>query len=374
MSQSSADPSRPAAADDLSGCVLAGYSVLSRLGRGAMAEVYLAEQRSLRRRVALKILRRDLASDPAYVARFHQEAQAAASLVHANIVQIYEIGCADGLHFIAQEYVAGANLAELIATSGAAEVELATSVARQVAAALARAAEQGVVHRDIKPENILLSAGGDVKVADFGLARLIAPEATNLTQTGFTMGTPLYMSPEQIEGRPLDVRSDLYSLGVTCYHLLAGRPPFSGQTAVQVALLHLNTDPDPLEELRPEAPREFCQIIARLMAKRPEDRYATPRQLLDALAGVAGGKGGQGSGRAAVTRSLAPPSGGSGGSSSAPNAARAHGSATERLQVLMNAPDTGTGARWGWMAAALAAAFAIGLAAAWLTHDVPLLP
>ena len=220
---------------------MAGYQLLRRLGQGAMAEVYLAEQISLRRQVAFKVLRANLATDATYVQRFHQEARAAAQLVHANIVQIYEVGCVDGVHFIAQEYVQGLNLAELLARRGRPTCAGRLDIMRQVAAALHKAAEHGIVHRDIKPENIMLAASGEVKVADFGLARLYSQDATptNLTQVGVTMGTPLYMSPEQVEGRPLDPRSDIYSLGVTCYQMLTGEPPFRGETALSVAVQHL---------------------------------------------------------------------------------------------------------------------------------------
>ena len=213
-----------------------------------MAEVYLAEQERLKRRVAVKILRPELAGDRVYLQRFQLEAQAAASLVHANIVQIYEVGCVDQLHYIAQEYVQGQNLRDYVARHGPPDLPHALSIMRQVAAALAKAAEQGVVHRDIKPENIMLTASGEVKVADFGLARLTREGAANdLTQIGITLGTPLYMSPEQVEGKPLDPRSDIYSLGVTCYHMLAGVPPFAGETALGVAVQHLKTRPQPLE-------------------------------------------------------------------------------------------------------------------------------
>ena len=206
-----------------------------------MAEVYLAEQQSLRRQVAFKILRRDLAEDPQYVQRFHQEARAAARLVQANIVQIYEVGKSDGLHYIAQEYVKGQNLKQYLHRHGAVDSLLAVNIMRQVASALVKAAENRVTHRDIKPENILLATNGEVKVADFGLARVVAEGQKNhLTQVGITMGTPLYMSPEQVEGKAVDPRSDLYSFGVTCYEMLAGRPPFEGETPLNVAVQHLS--------------------------------------------------------------------------------------------------------------------------------------
>jgi serine/threonine-protein kinase len=281
------EPVRPSAADpesDLSGRTLGDFKLLRRLGRGAMAEVYLAEQPKLRRQVALKVLKGGLASDATYVARFQNEAMAAAALVHANIVQIYEVGQSDGVHFIAQEYVAGLNLREWISRHGPLEAKPAVDVLRQAAAALGKAAQAGIVHRDIKPENIMISTGGEVKVADFGLARITRDDdALALTQVGVTMGTPLYMSPEQVEGRSLDPRSDLYSLGVTCYHMLAGAPPFNGETALAVAVQHLQNRPRRLEEIRPDLPPGLCRIVHRMLEKDPKERYASARDLLREL-------------------------------------------------------------------------------------------
>lgn len=279
-------PVRPAAGEDadLAGRALGDFKLLRRLGRGAMAEVYLAEQQSLRRQVALKVLKTGLAGDVNYVQRFQNEARAAASLVHANIVQIYEVGFADGVHYIAQEYVQGLNLREWMQRNGPPDVKLTVAVMRQTAAALHKAAQTGIVHRDIKPENIMLSKTGEVKVADFGLARIAREDdVLHLTQVGITMGTPLYMSPEQVEGKQLDSRSDLYSFGVTCYHLLAGSPPFNGETALAVAVQHLNTPPRRLEESRPELPAGLARIVHKLMQKKPDDRYATARELLTDL-------------------------------------------------------------------------------------------
>jgi eukaryotic-like serine/threonine-protein kinase len=269
---------------DLSGRQLGDFRLLRRLGRGAMADVYLADQARLKRRVAVKILRPELAGDRTYLQRFELEAQAAASLVHANIVQIYEVGCVDQLHYIAQEYVPGQNLREYIVRHGPPDLSHALSIMRQVAAALSKAAEQGVVHRDIKPENIMLTAGGEVKVADFGLARVTREGAANdLTQVGITLGTPLYMSPEQVEGKPLDPRSDIYSFGVTCYHMLSGVPPFRGETALGVAVQHLKRQPEPLESLRGDLPPALCRIVHQMLAKDPSRRTATARDLLREL-------------------------------------------------------------------------------------------
>jgi tRNA A-37 threonylcarbamoyl transferase component Bud32 len=266
---------------DLSGRQLGDYRLLRRLGRGGMAEVYLAEQSSLKRQVAFKVLKAELATNENYVKRFHQEAQAAASLIHASIVQIYEVGEIEGVHFIAQEYVQGKNLREYLDRNGALDVRLAVLIMRQVAAALYRAAQQGIVHRDIKPENVLIAASGEVKVADFGLARVVREgEALNLTQVGVTMGTPLYMSPEQAEGKPLDHRSDLYSLGVTCYHMLAGQAPFRGETALSLAVQHIKSPPEPLEKVRPDLPEALCRIVHRLLDKKPSNRYSSARELL----------------------------------------------------------------------------------------------
>ncbi len=269
---------------DLSGRRLGDYQLLRRLGRGGMAEVYLAEQTSLKRQVAFKVLKSSLSNDTTYIKRFHVEAQAAASLVHSGIVQIYEVGCQDGVHFIAQEYVQGQNLREFLVRHGPPDVRMAVRVMLQVAAALNRAAERGIVHRDIKPENIMLGRGGEVKVADFGLARVTrGHDAVNLTQVGVTMGTPLYMSPEQVEGKSLDHRSDLYSFGVTCYHMLAGAPPFRGETALSVAVQHLKGTPERLENVRPDLPPALCRTVHKLLEKDPARRYHTARELIQDL-------------------------------------------------------------------------------------------
>ena len=273
---------------DLVGKKLKDYNILRRLGRGAMAEVYLAQQTSLNRPVALKVLDEKLASDPSYVRRFHHEARAAASLVHSSIVQIYEVGDAEGFHYIAQEYVPGRNLGEIIHARGAIQPRLALDILRQVAAALVKAASEGIVHRDIKPENIMLARSGDVKVADFGLARAQGDGGVNMTQVGVTMGTPLYMSPEQIEGGELDSRSDIYSLGVTAYHMLTGSPPFSGDSPLSVAVQHLNQKAEPVANRRPDIPERFAAIIDRMLAKKPSDRYTDPAALLRDLHQLAG--------------------------------------------------------------------------------------
>jgi serine/threonine-protein kinase len=279
--------SEPAAAlqADLSGRNLGGYRLLRRLGSGAMGDVYLAEQQSLGRQVALKVLRGDRSLHPVAVERFSQEARAAASLVHGNIVQIHEVACIDGVHFLAEEYVAGPSLKAWLQSRGPLDPLQALSVLSQVGSALAKSAQAGVVHRDIKPENLLVTPAGEVKVADFGLARVLEDDL-ELTQQGMALGTPLYMSPEQAAGRPVDVRSDLYSLGATVYHLLAGQPPFTGPTSLAVALAHQREQPVPLAAFRPELPAGLGRIVEQLLAKTPEERCESPTELLQAVEAV----------------------------------------------------------------------------------------
>jgi serine/threonine-protein kinase len=245
-----------------------------------MADVYLAEQKSLGRQVALKVLHARLAHDGVYVERFHNEARAAAALVHPNIVQIYEVGEAGGIHYIAQEYVVGKGLDEILDRQGPLDEGMVLDILRQVTSALCRAAEVGIVHRDIKPANILFSTSGALKVADFGLARVLSADNKTLTQVGVAMGTPLYMSPEQIEGRPVDARSDIYSLGITTYHLLAGQPPHLAETALAIAVQHLNREPESLAKIRPGLNERLVAIVHRMMAKQPADRYAGPAELM----------------------------------------------------------------------------------------------
>jgi serine/threonine-protein kinase len=188
----------------------------------------------------------------------------------------------DGIHMLVEEYVAGPSLKTWLQVRGPLDASQSLAMLAQVGSALARAADRGVVHRDIKPENLLVTRAGEVKVADFGLAR-IASENLELTQTGMTLGTPLYMSPEQGEGQAVDIRSDLYSLGATAYHLLAGRPPYSGPTAMSVVLAHIRAPLPPLEPLRPDVPAAVRAIVERLLAKTPEERFATPADLLRAV-------------------------------------------------------------------------------------------
>jgi eukaryotic-like serine/threonine-protein kinase len=273
---------------DLTDQTIADFHILRKLGQGGMGQVYLARQLSLKRDVALKILKSELASNPTALQRFRLEAEAVARISHPNIVQVFAVGEQKGLHYMALEYVEGRNLREYLSRKGPPELPVSLSIIRQVASALQRANELGLVHRDIKPENILITRKANVKVADFGLSRFFAGEtpAVHLTQSGVTLGTPLYMSPEQVRGETTDHRSDLYSLGVTAYHLLAGEPPFQGKTPFEVSLQHVQSVPPPLSGFRPDLPAELCTLIHRMMAKSRDDRYQTARDVIRDLSKI----------------------------------------------------------------------------------------
>ena len=275
---------------DLTGATLGDYRVLRRLGQGGMGRVYLAEQVSLKRNVALKVLKPDLAANQNALLRFQREATSVARATHANIVQIYAIGQLDDKHFIALEYVEGRTLREFIEKKGPPDANLGLRIMSQVASAIQRASELGIIHRDIKPENILITRKGEVKVADFGLSRCFEDQTAanpSLTGSAVTMGTPLYMSPEQVEGKKdIDHRTDIYSFGITCYHLFAGHPPFRGETPFEVAVQHVQKEAPPLCEIRPDLPMELCQIVHKMIAKKPEERYQTGREVLRDIAKV----------------------------------------------------------------------------------------
>jgi eukaryotic-like serine/threonine-protein kinase len=269
---------------DLSDCTLDEFRILRRLGAGGMAQVYLAEQTSLKRNVAIKVMRSDFGEDETHRKRFEHEARAAAGLNHPNIVQVFAVGESENVQYIAQEYVQGVNLRQYLQKKKPPSAHVAIHLMKQVSSALHAAHQAGIVHRDIKPENIMVTRRMVAKVTDFGLAQLtLGGERVNLTQMGVTMGTPLYMSPEQVNGASVDARSDLYSMGVTFYHLLAGNPPFRAATAFALAYKHLNEDAAPLTEQRPDLPPSLIQVIHRLMSKDPDERFPDARAVLSEL-------------------------------------------------------------------------------------------
>jgi biopolymer transport protein ExbD/tRNA A-37 threonylcarbamoyl transferase component Bud32 len=268
---------------DLTDKRLGEFHLMRHLGSGGMADVFVAEQTTLQRYVAVKVMKPKLMahSGQDMLTRFKQEAMMAAGLNHPNIVQVYTIGQEGDLHYIAQEYVQGKDLATIIKERGRPDLSSALHVMRQVAAALKASGQAGIVHRDIKPENILVTKKGEVKVADFGLAQL--GDNSGVDASGVTMGTPLYMSPEQISGRELDPRSDIYSFGVTCYQLLSGDLPFKGTTAVDIAMQHLKNAPPPLKDRNPALPEVLCRMVHRMMAKRRSLRYQSAEEVLEDL-------------------------------------------------------------------------------------------
>ncbi len=261
------------------------YEITSRLGRGGMADVFLATDLLLNRPVAIKALFPEFATDPNFVERFRREAQSAANLNHPNIVSVYDWGTYQNTYFMAMEYVEGQTLADMLRSKGQLTARQSSEIASEVAAALAFAHRNGVVHRDIKPANILIGNGGQVKVADFGIARAMnAPVEAGLTQAGAVMGTATYFSPEQAQGAQPDPRSDLYSLGIVMYEMVAGAPPFSGANPVAVAYKQVHDTPRPLNQIVVDIPRAYEAMVARLLAKNPDVRYANAEALRDDLA------------------------------------------------------------------------------------------
>jgi serine/threonine-protein kinase len=266
------------------------YELVRRVARGGMAEVYLAHDQLLDRPVALKILFPELSVDRSFVERFRREAQAAANLSHPNIVSIYDWGEEEGTYFIVMEYIDGRTLANIIQTEGPLLADRAAAIGADVAAALAFAHRNGVIHRDVKPGNVLIDAAGNVKVADFGIARA-ANTTENLTQTGAVMGTATYFSPEQAQGLAIDPRSDVYSLGVVLYEMVTSQPPFKGDNPVAVAYKHVSEQPVAPRSLQPNIPAPFEAIVMTAMAKDPAQRYSSAEDLRADLLRFRGGRG-----------------------------------------------------------------------------------
>jgi serine/threonine-protein kinase len=254
------------------------YELTHLVARGGMAMVYRAVDRELDRAVALKVLFPELSVDRAFVERFRREAQAAANLSHPNIVPVYDWGEDDGAYFIVMEYVEGKPLSAVLREGPPMEPEQIARIGAGVAAALAFAHRHGVVHRDVKPGNILMTPEGDVKVTDFGIARAVNTEES-LTQTGAVMGTAAYFSPEQAEGKGVDARSDIYSLGVVLYEMAVGRPPFTGDSPVAVASKHVRDHPVMPRVANPAVPAAFEAVVMKALSKNPADRYASAEEL-----------------------------------------------------------------------------------------------
>ena len=257
------------------------YRLLELVGSGGMAAVYRAEDILLERQVAVKVLREAFAGDPAFLARFQREARAAAQLDHPNVVTVYDVGHDGDRHYIVMEYVDGRDLKTMIRRSGRLTVEEALSISVQISSAVGHAHEAGLVHCDIKPQNVLVTQDGRAKVTDFGIARALSESA--ITESETVWGSPLYFSPEQAAGEPTSPASDVYSIGVVMYEMLAGQPPFSAEKPMALALQHMRQEPPPLAVRNPQLPPTLEWIVRKMMAKDPSARYRTAGQVAHVL-------------------------------------------------------------------------------------------
>ncbi|MBI1291612.1 protein kinase [bacterium] len=298
---------------DLVGRMLDGYYVKKKLGAGGMGAVLLATQKSLDRDVALKVLPGQFASNPDFLARFTREALSAGQLNHHNIIQVYDVGVADGIHYIAMEFVRGKSLGDVTRTEGKLSIEDAASYVLQTARGLQYAHDRGIIHRDIKPDNIMINEHGIVKIADMGLAKmhgygesgvgldyggedaLKSQAYGELTNANVAMGTPAYMAPEQgRDASKVDHRADQYSLGCTLYYLVAGKTPFTGKTTFEIISKHATEPLIPIETIVKNVPKELSYIIEKMLAKNPADRYNSLKEViaaLEAYLGVESNKG-----------------------------------------------------------------------------------
>jgi len=264
------------------------FRILKELGRGGMGVVYLAEHRIMEMTVALKVINKTRLANAEALERFDREVRAAARLVHSHIVRALDADRAGELRLLVMEFVEGASLFDVLQKKGTLPIPHACHYARQAALGLQHAHEQGMIHRDIKPHNLMLTPRGQVKILDFGLARLATEQKKGrggLTQTGDFMGTPDYVAPEQaMDASRADIRADIYSLGCTLYCLLAGHPPFQGDSAVALVLAHIEKEAPPLHQVRPDVPAELSAVLLRLLAKDPAQRFQTPLEVARVLA------------------------------------------------------------------------------------------
>lgn len=259
------------------------YELEQKIGEGGMARVYRGRDLRLNRSIAVKVLHSHYATDAGFLQRFHHEAQAAANLRHPNIVDVYDVGQDGDIHYIVMEYVEGSDLKGVIARNGPLPIEQAVAIAEAVARALEAAHRIGLVHRDIKPQNIIVGPQGQVKITDFGIAK--SNLSTAMTDTGVTFGTADYISPEQARGQPATPRSDIYSLGITLYEMLTGRLPFTGDSAIGVAMQHVSTDPPPPRMYNPRIPPRLEALVLSALSKDANDRPATAQEFARLLSG-----------------------------------------------------------------------------------------
>src|SRR5713226_9208063 len=256
------------------------YHVESLLGSGGMGKVYKARDRELDRTVAIKVLRPDLMTDPMALQRFKHELLLAGSISHPNILRIHDLGEFDGVKFISMAYVDGGDLTQALRKEGRLPLERVLNIMKQLAAALAAAHGVNVVHRDLKPQNILLDRNDHVYVSDFGIAKTLESERTSVTRTGAVLGTPMYMSPEQVEGKPVDHRSDIYTLGLIFYEMLTGILPFSGDSTFQLMYQRVHQLPKRPELVIPDLPLYLSRICLKCLEKEPAQRYQSANEIL----------------------------------------------------------------------------------------------
>ena len=352
------------------------YKVISRVGSGGMADVYLAEDQQLGRKVALKLLHARFAEEPGFVERFRREAQAAAGLQHPNVVSVYDRGAHDDTYYIAMEYLPGRSLKQLIRQEAPIDAVRAIDVTVQILKAARFAHRRGVIHRDLKPHNVIIDESDHAKVTDFGIARA---GASDMTETGSIMGTAQYLSPEQAQGHAVSAGSDLYSVGVVLYELLTGRVPFDSEAAVSIALKHVSEPPIPPRAINPGVPPELEQVVLWALNKNPADRPADAEQFIAVLeqakaAIVARRRGQQTSSFAALAAvgapvgAVAPTALAAAAPVLAPDAAATYdgdGAASGQAQPSLP-PENRRRPRWPWIVAAIVLLLAGGGVAAYL--------
>jgi tRNA A-37 threonylcarbamoyl transferase component Bud32/CheY-like chemotaxis protein len=326
--------------DEHLGTVLAGYRIEELIGRGGMGLVYRAEHLNLRRRAAIKIIAPELAEASGFRERFNREARIAAALQHPNIVTVYDAGEADGLLYIAMQYIEGSDLSTVLRNQGRLRPYRALDVCRQIGAALDAAHENGLIHRDVKPANVLIE-GRTAFLTDFGLTKRIEGTQTQLTKAGDVVGTIHYVAPEQIEGGRVDARTDIYSLGCLVYHCLSGELPFARDTDVAVIYAHLSEEPPRLASVRPELPAGLDAVIAKALEKAPERRFKTCADLISAARAVVDAAGPLAD--TATPRHIEIPVPAAGDSASAPASVGAgHLDVARRPRVLLAGVDANT--------------------------------
>src|SRR5438105_5939992 len=331
-------------ADLATGTMVDGrYKVVGRLGTGGMADVFLAEDQQLGRKLALKLLHRRFAEDEGFVERFRREAQAAAGLQHPNVVGVYDRGAYDGTYYIAMEYLPGRTLKQLIREDAPLDPVRAIDITIQILKAARFAHHHGVIHRDLKPHNVIIDDSGHVKVTDFGIARA---GASDMTETGSILGTAQYLSPEQAQGHAVSSTSDLYSIGVVLYEMLTARVPFDAEQAVTIAIKHVSEAPAAPTAVNPRVPPELEQVVMWALNKSPAGRPANAEQFIEALehakAAILSGDAGQRTAAMAAIGAL----GGAGGAVSAGTAGFGAGAPAETPPPIGPTAEGDGGGLW----------------------------